>query len=409
MVFLIMSFENIILEFVIIFVGASVFATIFLYMRQSVILAYIFLGMLIGPWGLGYIKNPDYIDKISHIGIILLLFLIGLELHPERLYKLFKKMFFVTLGTCIIFALISFLFCITVGFSISDSLIIGLSLMFSSTVISLKMLPEDALEHKHIGEMMTGVLLLQDILAVLVIIIVRGGAKKHFLPEMLLLMGKLALMVIISFLFVKYLLSFLFEKFESVNEYSFVLSLGWCLMMGEMANIFGFSYELGAFIAGISISMIPAAHVIDEKLKPVREFFLILFFFSIGAKFDLLVTMQVLVPGIILAIILLVVKPLIFLSAFKIIKEKKIIARQLSFRLGQCSEFSMLVAFIAFSLNKISPPANYLIQLVTIITFIVSTFLIAVFFPEKNKKLLIKKKMGKKSWAHETTLFIKSD
>ena len=390
-----MNFDNIILEFVMIFVGASILATIFLYFRQSVILAYITLGILIGPWGLGLIKDSSHIDKIANVGIILLLFLAGLELHPERLHKLFSKLSSVTLLTCLLFAVVSFVFCLSFGFTLWDSFIIGLSLMFSSTVIGLKMLPESKSENKSVAEVMIGVLLLQDILAVLVIMFVRGEAKHHFLVDMPILAGKLALIILFSHLVVKYIIPNLFRKFELVKEYSFILSLGWCLLLAEVAEILGFSHELGAFIAGVSMASLSNAETVSDMLKPLKEFFLVLFFFSVGAKFDFLISGNVIIPGILLGILLLVIKPLGLFFAFRAIKEEKATAVELSTRLGQCSEFSILVALIASELNKISSDGSNLIQLVTIFTFIISTYLVSNHLPALKQDPVVDKNYTK--------------
>lgn len=387
-----MNFDNIILEFVMIFVGASILAALFLYFRQSVILAYILLGIIIGPWGLGLIEDSSHIDKIANVGIILLLFLAGLELHPERLHKLFRKLSSVTLGTCLLFAVISFVFCLFFGFTLWDSLIIGLSLMFSSTVIGLKMLPEKKSENNSVAEVMTGVLLFQDILAVLVIMFIRSEAKHHFLADMPVLAGKMVLIILFSHLGVKYIIHNLFSRFDTIKEYSIILSLGWCLLIAETAEISGFSHELGAFIAGISMASLSNAEEVSEMLKPLREFFLVLFFFSVGAKFDFLLSGTVIIPGILLGILMLVIKPLVFFFAFRVIKEEQATAVELSTRLGQCSEFSILVALIATELNKISSSGSNLIQLVTIFTFILSTYLVSNHLPVWKKDSVTDKK-----------------
>ena len=171
-----MLFENIIFEMVVIFAGAALFATLFLYLKQPIILAYIALGIVVGPWGMNLISNAEHIEKLSHIGIILLLFLIGISLKPDRLVLLFGKISIVTLATCFIFLLLGTVVSLLFGFSISDSLIVGASLMFSSTIISLKLIPTTTLHHKRTGDMMIGVLLMQDIFAIVLILLLTGGA-----------------------------------------------------------------------------------------------------------------------------------------------------------------------------------------------------------------------------------------
>ncbi|MCF7847386.1 MAG: cation:proton antiporter, partial [Kiritimatiellales bacterium] len=293
-----MGFDNIVLELTLIFAGAGVLATLFLYLKQPIILAYIALGVIIGPWGTKLIGNADHIEQLSHLGIILLLFLLGLNLHPDKLLKLFRKTSIITLGTCLAFAGLGLVTTLLLGFGFADSLVVGAALMFSSTIISLKLIPTTSLHHRHIGEMMTSVLLFQDIIAIVLILLLGGEGGKGVGLGVVLLVLKLALMGAGSFLLVKFVIMALFRKFDIIKEYIFLVSLGWCLFMAETAHLIGLSYEMGAFVAGVSIAAFPVALVIAEELKPLREFFLILFFFAIGAKFDFLVTQQVLVPGL---------------------------------------------------------------------------------------------------------------
>lgn len=171
-----MGLDNIVLELAIIFAGAAALGTLFLYLRQPIILAYIVLGGLIGPWGFRVLGDAGHIEHLSHIGIILLLFLLGLNLHPEKLLQLFRKTSIVTLSTSFLFMVLAALGAFLMGFGGRDSLIIGSAMMFSSTIVSLKLIPTTTLHQRHTGEMMISVLLFQDILAILLILFLGGGA-----------------------------------------------------------------------------------------------------------------------------------------------------------------------------------------------------------------------------------------
>jgi Kef-type K+ transport system membrane component KefB len=170
------------------------------------------------------------------------------------------------------------------------------------------------------------------------------------------------------------------------------MSLGWCLLSAEIASLIGLSYEIGAFISGVVLATSTISLFIAEGLKPIREFFLILFFFSIGAQFDFLVTKHVVIPGLILAGVILLMKPLVFNAAFRLAGETAGLARELGIRLGQASEFSLLVAYGAFAAGKIDAQTSYLIQLTAISTFIISTYLVVYKYPtpisvsESNRK-----------------------
>lgn len=369
-----MGFQNIIFEFVLIFAGAAIFATVFLYLKQPVILAYIALGIAAGPWGMAVIEQPDHIEKISHVGVILLLYLLGINLKPDRLFHLFSKTAVVTLLTSLIFFVTVTSASLAFGFSFIESIIIGAALMFSSTIVSLKLIPTTALHHKHTGEMMTSVLLMQDVIAILLIVMLSGGQGDDVAMTIALLFVKLIVLAVVAYGMVKYVINNLFMRFDSIQEYAFLLALGWGLLGAGVAEAVGLSYEMGAFIAGVAFASSPVSMVIAEQLKPLRDFFLILFFFSIGAQFNILVTQQVLFAGIAIALLIVIMKPFVFKQGFQFIGESKKFSMELGARLGQGSEFSLLVSYSALSAGLIELRASYLIQMVVIITFILSTY-----------------------------------
>jgi len=369
-----MVFQNIIFEFVLIFAGAAIFATLFLYLKQPVILAYIGFGIAAGPWGLGFIKEPEHIEKLSHVGVILLLYLLGLNLKPDRLYHLFSKTAIVTALTSLVFLLLTSTAAFASGFGFTESIIIGAALMFSSTIISLKLIPTTALHHKHTGEMMTSVLLMQDVIAIILILMLTGGQGEQVIVAIVMLFIKLILLAVIAYGFVKFVVNNLFLRFDIIKEYTFLLALGWGLLGAGVAEFSGLSYEMGAFIAGVAFASSPVAMAVAETLKPLRDFFLILFFFSIGAQFNFLVTQDVLLAGALISILIIVVKPLVFRQGFQLIGESKKFSMELGVRLGQGSEFSLLVAYSALAVGLIDARASYLIQMVVIITFVLSTY-----------------------------------
>ncbi len=369
-----MAYQHIIFEFVLIFAGAAFFATVFLYLKQPIILAYIGFGIAVGPLGLGLIKEPEHIEKLSHVGVILLLYLLGINLKPDRLYHLFSRTAVVTLLTSLVFFVVTASAALAFNFGFIESIIIGASLMFSSTIVSLKLIPTTALHHRHTGEMMTSVLLMQDVIAIILIVMLSAGQGDNVKMAIVMLFIKLIVLTAVAFGLVKYAIDNLFLRFDIIQEYTFLLALGWGLLGAGVAEYIGLSYEMGAFIAGVAFASSPVSLAIAEHLKPLRDFFLILFFFSIGAQFDFLLTQNVLIAGIVIALLIIVVKPLVFKQGFQLIGEDKAFSMELGVRLGQGSEFSLLVAYSALSSGLISLQASYLIQMVVIITFVLSTY-----------------------------------
>lgn len=375
------DYSNIIYELVVIFAGATLFATVFLYLKQPVILAYIVLGMVAGPWGVGAVENAGHLEELSHLGIILLLFLIGMNLQPERLYKLFSQTAILTLLTSVLFMLLATSMAILSGYGLLESLIIGAAMMFSSTIVSLKLIPTTTLHHKHRGEMMTSVLLLQDVIAIVIILVLSSGSQDDVQLTILFLLMKLVVMILVSFLVVKYIVNALFQRFDIISEYVFLLSLGWGLLGAGVAKYLGLSYEMGAFVAGVTFASSPVALVVAENLKPLRDFFLILFFFTIGANINFLMAGDVLLDAVVMAIGLVVLKQFIFRWGFQLIGERPYVSSELGSRLGQASEFSLLVSFSALASGMISVQASYLIQTVVVLTFILSTYWVVYKYP----------------------------
>ena len=373
--------DHIIFQFVLIFAGAALFATLFLYLKQPIILSYIVLGIVVGSKGLGLINDAEQIEQLSRIGIILLLFLIGLNFQPAKLVGLVGRLGLITLATCFIFMLLSMAAVLALGYAFIDSLVIGAALMFSSTIVSLKLIPTTQLHHDHVGEVMISVLLLQDVIAIVLILLVTEGGMDNIAMSMILLLIKLVGLSFLSFVIVRLVITKLFIKFDVIKEHTFILALGWGLFIAGAAEMLGLSFEMGAFIAGVSLATVPNALIIAEEFKPLRDFFLILFFFSIGAKFDLLVSQQLIVPGLILTALLMLAKPVIFKLGFKVIGENPKISAELGVRLGQASEFSLLIAFSALASGLIEERSSSLIQLVVVLTFVVSTYWVVNSYP----------------------------
>ncbi|PSW20705.1 cation:proton antiporter [Photobacterium sanctipauli] len=370
-----------IFELCAIIISAAILGTLFLYACQPIILAYIAAGMLIGPHGLNIVTSAENITQIGNLGVILLLFLIGLNLQPKKLLSLFKESAIITLGTSAFFFLITLGFCLTIQLSLLDAAIVAAAMMFSSTVIGLKLIPTTTLHHKHMGEVITSILLVQDILAISVIIFFNMGDGNAMLLSFVLMLGKFAMLCLLAFMGVRFLILPLFRRFDVIQEYSFVTTLAWCFFWAELSHQVGLSYESGAFIAGISIAVSQVSQAISVHLKPLREFFLILFFFAIGARMSLDQANLYALWGLIFGIILVVVKAWGFSTALKLAKEKPSMNRELSARLSQASEFSFLVAYAAMQANLLSPNAALFIQVTTMTTFIISTYWVVKRFP----------------------------
>lgn len=375
-----MNDTEMIFQFTLVFIGAACLGTVFLLFRQPIILAYLGLGMLIGPFGFGLIADEPALSEIGQLGIIFLLFVEGLSLPVRKMLKLFRQSLLLTLFTSLAFAVIGAGVVWSCGFAFKESLIVGAALMFSSTLVALKLIPTTALHHQRMGAMMTSVLLLQDILAILFLVILMGHTESSPLGGFTPLLTVLILTPL-TFWMVHKVIFPLFKRYDTIQEFIFILSIGWCFLISYLYHIGDASYEIGAFIAGTSLATSPVAYVIAERLKPLREFFLILFFFVVGAQFNWQMSASVFLTGLLLAAILTWVKPIIFKIGYQTSGETPAASRELGIRLGQVSEFSLLVGFSAFQAGVISQNASMLINWTVMLSFAASTIWVVRAYP----------------------------
>jgi len=365
-----------------IFTGAALLTTLALFARQAMIVGYIVLGVLLGPWGFSLISDADLIKDISNIGIIFLLYLLGLDLLPQQVWRMLGEALRITLSSSAAFLLSGFLITWLCGFPVQDAILTGVALIFSSTIIGIKLLPTTVLHHRHTGQIIISVLLIQDLIAIVVLLLMEGyGKGVNMVLDMGLQVATLPLLIGIAYVLEHYVLIRLLQKFDRIHEYIFILAIAWCMGIAELAGQLGLSHEIGAFVAGVTLASSPIALFITDRLKPLRDFFLIIFFFSMGAGFNLGSVREIIIPALLLALLVILVKPAVFSYLLADVGEKKYVSREVGFRLGQASEFSLLIATLAVKANISGPTTSDLIQLTTLITFIVSSYIIVLNYP----------------------------
>lgn len=374
--------ESIVFALFIIFTGAALLSTAALYTRQSLLVAYIIIGCILGPSGLGVIANGSVMKSAGSIGIIFLLFLLGLELQPQKFLHALKKTASVTLISSIIFFGIGYGICFLFQYTPMECLIVGISTMFSSTIIGLKLLPSNVLHHRHIGELMISVLLAQDLIAIVVLVLL-SGMSNHGVSVMdfLELAVSFPLLIAVAFLVGRFILTPCLNRFGETREYVFLLAIGWCLGLSQLAHWMGLSEEVGAFVAGVTLAAHSISHYLVDNLKPLRDFFLVMFFFSIGAEFNFSYLGQIIWPALFLGAVVLIAKPFLYSWLFQKKGEKKPLALEIGVRLGQGSEFSLLLGNLAVQATMIHIKTSYLIQASMILTFIISSYWVVLRYP----------------------------
>ncbi len=375
--------NNMIFIMFLIFMGAAVLSTFAIITRQSMLVAYMIIGVLLGPSSLKIVQNPEMIHRVGDIGILFLLFLLGLNLPPQKLIKMLRKVSWVGFVSSLVFAAVGYLITYLFGYKPIECFIVGAAMMFSSTIIGIKLLPTTILHHQHTGEVMISILLLQDLLAILILLIL------HTLSIDSIVLTKSILMVVLgfpavlgfSYLFERFILRKLFSKFNRIKEYLFLVAIAWCLAMAQLGAYLGLSDEIGAFIAGVSLASSPISLYIAESLKPLRDFFLVMFFFSVGANFNLNFLPQVIWPSLILVVLLMLIKPVTYRMLLGQVNETKEVSWEVGVRLAQISEFSLIIAYVGLNSHLINNAAAYLIEATTILSFIISSYWVVIRYP----------------------------
>ena len=374
-----MEAGTLLFSFFLIFTGAALFSTIALFLRQPLLVAYIFTGIVLGPFGFSLISDPSLLADISEFGIIFLLFLLGLDMQISKLMVTLRKTFTITLVSTAVFFAIGLLTGLLFSYPPGESVIIGFTMIFSSTIIGIKLLPTTVLHQKHMGELMVGILLLQDFIAILLLAFLETNNVGE--SNTLRVLLALPVLLVVSYGLTRLVMLWLIARWDHFKEYIFLLAIGWCLGISELAQALGLSAEIGAFTAGVALATSPIALYIAQELKPLRDFFLVLFFFSLGAQFNIDALPAILLPAIMLATAALACKPLVFYLLLRRFSERKRLAWDAGLRLGQISEFSLLLAFVAVQSGAIGELTSLTIQAAAILTFLVSSYLVVMYCP----------------------------
>jgi len=374
-----MNPDSLLFSFFLIFTSAAILSTVALFARQPLLVAYIVVGVILGPYGLGYVAEANLLADIAEFGIIFLLFLLGLDMQPSKLTVTLRNTFLLTLASSLAFFLLGFGTGIAFSFTTLESVVIGCSMIFSSTIIGIKLLPTTVLHQKHMGEIMVGILLLQDFIAIFIIAFLDSGNIDEANALQVLL--AFPVLLLLAFTMTRFVLISLIARFDHFKEYIFLLAIGWCLGLSELAAWMGLSAEIGAFVAGVTLATNPISLFISQSLKPLRDFFLILFFFSLGAQFNLGLLSEIIAPALLLAALALSMKPVIFHYLLRRFSERNRLAWDAGLRLGQISEFSLLIAFVALQSAVIGEVAALTIQGAAIVTFLISSYIVVMYCP----------------------------
>jgi len=381
--------------------AATVTAYIGHIFKQPLLLMYIAAGIVIGPKiGLGLVENMSDIETISHFGLILLLFLIGLEIDIKKLKESGKSLIFSGLFQFPITLALGLGFFLLLGYAFGDGkydlIYLAACCGLSSTAIVVKLLYGKFELDTLAGRITLGILVFQDIWAI-ILLGIQPNLSNPDIVQILLSFGKGFLLVFLSMMISKYILPKIFKSIAKVPELVLVSSLGWCFLVCGAASFFNLSLEMGALIAGVAISTFPYNLDVIAKVVNIRDFFVTLFFVSLGMQIPnpLDNTGVLLVAGLASAFLVLSR----FLSIFPILYSLKNglrVSLLTSINLSQISEFSLVIASLGVAAGHISVDTMSAIIFVFVITSILSTYMIKYNDSIQKSIALVMKKAGVK-------------
>ncbi|MEK7602935.1 MAG: cation:proton antiporter [Patescibacteria group bacterium] len=361
---------------IIIAIGAGI-ALVMRSIRQPLIIGHIITGIIVGPSVLHLVKSAETIGIFSSIGIALLLFIIGLGLNPRVIREVGRVAAFGGLLQVFITAAFAWGGGIILGLNRMESLFLGIALAFSSTIIILKLLSDKKEQSRLYGKIVIGLLIVQDVLATIALLFVTSNSEGGFSPASL---GALALkgsLIAVPMLIIgTTVLPKMSKLIAGSQELLFLFAIGWGFGSAALFESVGFSLEIGALLAGVALAGLPYTQEISARLRPLRDFFIVVFFISLGTgiAFD---NFSQLLPAIILSSVIVVIfKPFVVLTIMGLMGYTKRTSFKTAVALAQVSEFSLVFVILGNKQGLVSDNLVAIITMVAIVSIAISSYLI---------------------------------
>lgn len=368
--------DSIFTELSLVIVVTAAISLLMKLIKQPLILGYIISGLVVGPSAFNFIHSTQVFEAFSELGIALLLFIIGLGMNVNELKKLGKVSIAVAASSLLFVTSLGYIATSAMGFTKTEAFIAGLALFFSSTIIIIKILSDKKEQNRLYGQIAIGVILVEDIiatLALLFIVAAKGGGinVEYILP----LLGKGCLLIALLVISSRYILPRVSRYMASTQELLFLFATGWGFGVASLFELAGFSIEIGALFSGVALAASPYVQEIAARLRPLRDFFIVLFFITLGESMDLSNISGSIIPALILSVVVVIAKPLIVTTAMGLMGYTKRVSFKAAINLSQISEFSIILVVLAVSEKMARPELGSIVTLVAIITIAASTYL----------------------------------
>jgi Kef-type K+ transport system membrane component KefB len=371
--------DNPFFEFAAILIIAAVVGLVGRLLKQPLIVAFIGVGILVGPWGLDLLESIEQVHLLAELGIAILLFVIGLKLDLKLIKSTGKVALLTGLGQVIFTSFFGYLIAMAMGFTVVTALYVAVALTFSSTIIIVKLLSDKKEIDSLHGQISIGFLIVQDIVVVLVMIFLSAIGTQTMnsaaFDIALVVLKGLGMLAAVGLL-MRYVLPSVVKAMVHSQELLILFSISWALILAATGDFLGFSKEVGAFLAGISLASTDYREIISGKLTTLRDFLLLFFFVTLGAGLDLSLIDTQIMPALIFSFFVLIGNPLIVLVIMGLMGYRKRTSFLAGLAVAQISEFSLILAALGLQIGHIDDETMGLITLVGLITIGLSTYMI---------------------------------
>lgn len=346
------------------------------FFKQPLILAYLIAGFIIGPFGIGWVKSEESISTISELGLIFMLFMIGLEIDLKKIVRAGRVILFAAGGQLIGGCLLGVLFFMTIGLPLGgggfDALYLCVACALSSTVVIVKVLYEKRELDTLPGRITLGILVLQDIFAIL-FLAVQPSLGDLQVGVVLLSIGRVGVLVATALVLSRYVLPHLFHQIARRPELVLLGALAWCFLIGEIAERLHLSREMGSLVAGVSLSTFPYALDVTAKVTTLRDFFITLFFVALGMTIPI-PNLSVIGLALIIAAFTVVSRVITTFTPLYLMKQGLRASLLPALNLAQISEFSLVVIQTGIAAGHIRSQTSSAVSFAFVLLAVLSTF-----------------------------------
>jgi Kef-type K+ transport system membrane component KefB len=348
-------------------------------LKQPLIVSFIAVGILVGPFGLDLIQSIDQIHLLAELGIAILLFAVGLKLDLSLIKTTGKVALFTGMGQVVFTSVVGYFIAIALGFSLIHSLYIAVALTFSSTIIIVKLLSDKKEIDSLHGQISIGFLIVQDMVVILVMIFLSAlntqSEDSVFMEVALVVLKGFGFIAVIG-LVMRYLIPRILRYLSTSQELLILFALSWAMLLSAAGDYLGFSKEVGAFLAGVSLASSDYRELISSKMTTLRDFLLFFFFINLGSHLDLAVVTGQFKSSLILSFFVLIGNPIIVLIIMGAMGYRKRTSFLAGLNVAQISEFSLILASLGLALGHIDQHVMGLVTMVGLITIGLSTYMI---------------------------------